>query len=132
MLLVREPLSNQARSLVRFWRASGIDLIAPDFMATEVASAFRKKISDGILTVDDAKSLTAQFYRLNIDFRPARTLHERAIDLAVELNQRLAYDAHYLALAESLGGEFWTGDRPFFRAASGQYPSVKWIGNYHS
>ena len=72
-----------------------------------------------------------ELYEYGIDFRPSRPLHNRAIDLAVELNQRLAYDSHYFALAESLDCEFWTADRPFYRAARGRYPRVQWIGNYN-
>ena len=99
-------------------------------MPSEVASAFRKKIQEGILTNDGAKQAMTRFYGLRITLHPSQPLHNRAIDLAVELNQRLAYDCHYLALAESLNCDFWTADQPFFRAASGHYPRVNWIGNY--
>ena len=105
-------------------------MTAPDFMASEFAIALRKKIAEGILTNEDAKRLLNGLYRSGIDFRPSQTLHDRAIDLAVELNQRLAYDCHHLALAESLDCDFWTADQPFFRAAAGRYPRVNWVGNY--
>ena len=131
MLLVAETLSNQARNLLRSWRVADINLAAPDFMASEVVSAFRKKIYEGALTANDAKELITRFYRLNIDFRPSRPLHERAIDLAVELNQRLAYDCHYLALAEFQNCDFWAADQPFYRAARGSHSRVKWVGNYN-
>jgi predicted nucleic acid-binding protein len=38
-------------------------------------------------------------------------LHHRARDLAARFALPAAYDAHYLALADWLGGEFWTADR---------------------
>ena len=81
--------------------------------------------------VAGAKQLIARFYELRISFRPSWLLHDRAIDLAVELNQRLAYDSHYLALAVSLDCDFWTADELFYRAARGRYPRVQWIGNYN-
>ena len=130
MLLVWEPLATRARTLASSWKNTGIELVAPDFMPSKVASAFRKKIQEGFLTSDSTKRLITRFYGLDIELRPSRPLHNRAIDLAVELNQRLAYDSHYLALAESLDCEFWTADRPFYRAAQGSYPRVRWIGNY--
>ena len=105
-------------------------MMAPDFMASEFATALRKKIAEGILTNEDAKRLSSGLYRSGIDFRPSRPLHGRAIDLSVELNQRLAYDCHYLALAESLNSDFWTADEPFYRATRSSYPRVRWIGNY--
>ncbi|HID84346.1 MAG TPA: PIN domain-containing protein [Anaerolineales bacterium] len=36
---------------------------------------------------------------------------------AMRLGQGAAYDAFYLALAERLGGEFWTGDRRLYNRA---------------
>ena len=127
---VIEVFTAQAVALSRFWKATGIELIAPDFMPSEFATALRKKIQEGILTAAGAKQLMGELYKYDIDLRPSQPLHDRAIDLAVELNQRLAYDCHYLALAESLDCDFWTADRPFYRAAQGSYPRVRWIGNY--
>ena len=129
---VIEAFTAQAVSLSRAWKATGIELIAPDFMPSEFASALRKKIQEGIISAADAKQLMGELYKYGIDLRPSQTLHDRAIDLAVELNQRLAYDCHYLALAEALGCEFWTADGPFYRAARNTYPQVQWIGSYQT
>jgi len=41
-----------------------------------------------------------------------------------------AYDAAYLALAESEGCELWTGDRPFYQAVKDGLPRIKWLGDY--
>lgn len=127
---VTEAFAVQALALSRTWKSMGEELTAPDFMASEFATALRKKVQEGILTAVVAKQLIGELYIYGIDFRPSQPLHERAIDLAVELNQRLAYDCHYLALAESLECDFWTADQPFYRAAQGLYPRVRWIGNY--
>ena len=127
---VNEEFALQARTLAHFWESAGVPLSAPDFMPSEFASALRKKIPDGFLTIGDVRTLISDLYESGIDFRPSRTLHIRAIDLAVQLNQRLAYDSHYLALAESLNCDFWTADRRFHRAAQGPYPQVRWIGDY--
>ena len=128
--VVEEKYTVETRALVRSWQLDGFQLVAPDFMASEFATALRKKIAEGILTNEGAKQLLTGLYQSSVDFRPSRPLHNRAIDLSVELNQRLAYDSHYLALAESLDCDFWTADQPCYRAAQGLYPSVRWIGNY--
>jgi len=41
-----------------------------------------------------------------------------------------AYDAAYVALAESEGCELWAGDRPFYQAVRDGVPRVKWLGDY--
>ena len=127
-LVVYEEYSFETLSLFRSWQSAGLSLTAPDFMASEFAAALRKKIAEGILTSGGAQRLLAGLYVSGIEFRPSRPPHDRAIDLAVELNQRLTYDSHYLALAESLDCDFWTADRPFYRAARDSYPQVRWIG----
>lgn len=129
-LFVPEQYSDQAKSLASSWEADGTLLVAPDFMASEFATALRKKIQEGGLDALEARNLISVLYDSGIDFRPSRLLHDRAIELAVELNQRLAYDCHYLALAESMNCDFWTADEPFYRAARSSYPHVRWIGNY--
>jgi len=53
----------------------------------------------------------------------------QVIELCQEYNIA-AYDAAYLALAESLDCDLWTGDRAFYNAVKDKSARVKWIGNY--
>ena len=55
-------------------------------------------------------------------------LYGRALELASQLSRGAAYDAHYLALAETLGCEMWTADGRFYQAASPVARSVRWVG----
>jgi predicted nucleic acid-binding protein len=55
-------------------------------------------------------------------------LHQRALDLAERFSLPAAYDAHYLALAEQLGAEFWTADRKLVRAVQSTLPWVRLVG----
>jgi predicted nucleic acid-binding protein len=55
-------------------------------------------------------------------------LVNRAYDLAQSLNLPRTYDAQYLAVAESLGCEFWTGDERFFNSARSLFPFIRWLG----
>jgi predicted nucleic acid-binding protein len=52
-------------------------------------------------------------------------LHRRALALAERFSLPAAYDAHYLALADWLGGEFWTADRKLVRAVGDELPWVR-------
>ena len=42
------------------------------------------------------------------------------------------YDAAYLALAEAVKGEAWTGDRRLYERARRRAARVRWIGDYGS
>jgi predicted nucleic acid-binding protein len=50
--------------------------------------------------------------------------------LAKKFDRPAAYDSHYLALAEMLGCELWTGDRRLYNAVKDELPWVKWLGDY--
>jgi predicted nucleic acid-binding protein len=51
-------------------------------------------------------------------------LHQRALELADRFALPAAYDAHYLALGDWLGGEFWTADRRLAKAVGEALPWV--------
>ena len=50
--------------------------------------------------------------------------------MASRFGQGAVYDAHYLALAESLGCELWTADQRFHRAVDTSVKNVKWLGDF--
>ena len=128
-LLIIEQFSIQARRLHDHWEATGIRMAAPDFIHAEVTSALYKKIPEGMISVDMAMELMSRFYAMDISIQQSSRLHRRAMELALELRQRMPYDSHYLALTESLDCDFWTADRPFYRAARPHHTRVQWIGN---
>jgi predicted nucleic acid-binding protein len=53
------------------------------------------------------------------------SLDKRAWELAEQYNRPTAYDASYLALAESAGCELWTANGRLYRAVCGALPWVK-------
>ena len=57
------------------------------------------------------------------------SLSMRTLQLSGE-HQRSAYDSAYLALAESQGVWFFTGDKRLFNAVRQSLAWVKWIGDY--
>jgi predicted nucleic acid-binding protein len=40
------------------------------------------------------------------------------------------YDAHYLALAEMMEGEFRTADERLYNAVRDDFPNIRWLGDY--
>lgn len=57
-------------------------------------------------------------------------LYGRSLELASRLNQGAVYDAHYLALAETLDCELRTADESFFRVTSPVVENVRWMGEF--
>jgi len=69
-------------------------------------------------------------FALQVQILPiTEAIGRSAFDWAERLNQARAYDALYLALAESLPAELWTADRRLVdRARQIGVTWVRWIG----
>ena len=129
-LVLPLPYSEQATQRMVNWQRLGTELIAPVLLEYEMAAILRKAIVAQWLTTDLAVEALDTITELNVRCAtPTRHLHERALAWAARLGHSKAYDAHYLALAEQEGAEFWTADR---RLANGAQQagagSVHWIG----
>ena len=126
--LVEEENSDKATALTRLWDDEGVQLAAPPLMPFEVANALHRRVVKGELAVEVAADLMQDLMSLGVAFHATPNLHSKALELASRLMQGAVYDAHYLALAESLGCELWTADQKFYRAASSEVDNVRWIG----
>lgn len=126
--LVSEENSDKARAISRSWANAGIQTAAPYLMPVEVTNALHRRVVRGELTVEDAIRLLEYLLASGIELRDEPGLQVRALQLASRLRQGAVYDAHYLALAETLGCDFWTADQRFYRAAVSVTQNVRWIG----
>lgn len=129
-LLVREVQSDLAVSLTRGWLRQGVCAVAPYLMVVEVSKALFQKARRGQFAITSAGSLLDSLLNENLILLEPPGIHSRALELAHILQQRAAYDSHYLALADSLDCEYWTADERYYRAASGDHPRVRWIGEF--
>ena len=126
--LVSEENSDKARASSRSWANAGTQAAAPYLMPVEVTNALHRRVVRGELTVEDAIRLLEYLLASGIELRDEPGLQVRALQLASRLRQGAVYDAHYLALAETLGCDFWTADQRFYRAAVSVTQNVRWIG----
>jgi predicted nucleic acid-binding protein len=62
--------------------------------------------------------------RFNLQIYRDDLLHHRAVQLADQLGLPATYDAHYLALSERLGAEFWTLDGKLVDKVKSKLPWV--------
>ena len=130
--LVEEEYSDRATTLTRLWDDAGTRVAAPFLMPFEVANALHRRVVRGEMTIQVAGGLIQDLMSLGVVLHETPNLHPRALELASQLEQGAAYDAHYLALAESLGCELWTADLKFCRAVSDGVDFVRWIGEFGS
>lgn len=113
-----EALSDTARAYLR----GGPELLAPDLLRLEIASIAAKKVWRGEATVEVGAQAVRAIDDFVAEIRATATLAERAYLLAA--NHRIsAYDAGYLALAESESLTLITfDDRLIARAAEARLP----------
>lgn len=111
-LFVNLPYSFQSEYLFRMWRKQNVQLNVPALWPAEVVSTLRKMVSVGQMSFDDVRSALANLERLPIQVvLPDPTLLDLSLIWAGKLNQTVAYDAQYVALAEMLSAELWTADQ---------------------
>jgi predicted nucleic acid-binding protein len=133
-LAIPFPYSQQSIHLMEIWKDSNEPLNAPILLEYEIVSAFRKLIFLGDISEEEAFSMLTNLLALGIrSHQPAPEHNQRALEWARFLGQSKAYDAQYLALAESLQAELWTADRRLVRGARDAGAHwVYWIGDLNN
>ena len=130
--VLREGDSPQAEALLDDWFKQGITIVAPSFLAYEIANALYQKSRKGEIDLPQTKKALKALDLLGISFNfPGDfTLSRRALELANSFNLPATYDAHYLALAEQLVCDLWTADTRMWNSIQGKLTWVRWLGNY--
>lgn len=127
-MLLDEVTGSRADALWEAWHREGRRLVAPALLYYEVTNALHRYVARGELSLADAEALLDVALRLDIELFADADLCRRALRLANTLSLPAAYDAHYLALAERLGGELWTADRRLAQAVQDRLPWVQVLG----
>ena len=126
-IVIGGPGQEAAQHQWRAWVQAGVRFIAPPLFSFEVTSViwshvFFKKFSDEA----GQKALETIFeFGVSIEYPPE--LHHHSWDVARRFHRPKAYDAHYVALAEIFGCEFWTMDKKLYNAVHPHLPFVKTI-----
>ena len=106
------------------WKTEEYIIVAPTLIIYEVSNAFHRARVAGQITQEEANQFLERALNLEITFYGNAELHRKALQIAQRHNLSATYDAHYLALAERLGIEFWTADKRLFNAV---HSSLSWI-----
>jgi predicted nucleic acid-binding protein len=100
------------------WHQSRIRLVAPEILLAEAVSVVRQATYARLITTQESQAAVEDLLRLGIEILPSDLeLCQLALSWAGRLGQSKAYDSFYLALAERLGAELWTGDQRLVNAA---------------
>jgi predicted nucleic acid-binding protein len=125
--LVHSPVT---RAAWQRWLESGVDILAPTLWHDETISTIRKSIAAGLISEADSIAALDALISLDVQIVSADAdLLRGALRWAARLNQRVAYDSAYLALAERAGLAFWSADRRLVNGARQAGATwVHWIG----
>ena len=121
-----EVLVPQARGLLDRWQRGAIELIAPDLIRLEVASAHWKAVRQNRCTAAEAQTSLAALRSQAL----TTVASEQFIDLAFQIalqHGRTVYDCLYVALAVTLNFELIPADEKLVNALSSYFP-IKWLG----
>jgi predicted nucleic acid-binding protein len=124
MRLVADPADESIQHLWELWDSERRQLAAPTLLYYEVANALYRYQKLGYLSASSVQLAFRAALALPLKLHGEPDLHWRALDLADKFSLPAAYDAHYLALAELLEGEFWTADGRLARTVQ---PSLPWV-----
>ena len=128
--LVREEHTDKALAILREWHDEEVTPAAPHLLPFEISNALHKRVTRGELSVEGAVDLIGNLLTSQIELHQPWNLHGKALEMASRFGQAAAYDAHYLALAESLGCDLWTADEKFYQSVAEGDGRVHWIGEF--
>ena len=104
-----------------------VRLTAPHLFPFEIVNAMVSASRRGRLTPDQARRGLPNLLSAGVQLVTAPA--ERFFSLALQY-QLSGYDAAYVALAEAMSTELWTGNRRLFEVVGSAPPWVRWIGDY--
>jgi predicted nucleic acid-binding protein len=129
-LVLHLPYSESAYRLLKRFQEDQEELAVPTLWEYECISGLRAAIYHNHIEAKMADLavqvlLAIEPKRIN----PTPTLHRSAMLWAERLGQNKAYDAQYIALAESLGADFWSADQRLINTLKAQGAGwAHWIG----
>jgi predicted nucleic acid-binding protein len=124
-----EEATCQADALLEDFLAGKLALLTPTLFDYEIANALRVAVTRQRLSEQDAATALADFAQYTIVRYDFTGIANLTFHLSSQY-QRSAYDSAYLALAQTQGVWFFTGDRRLFNAVGHVLSWVKWLGDY--
>ena len=109
--LVLFPNDSAVQSLWKTWTGGRQKIIAPALLYYEVVNVLYQYQKRGDLTVQMVTTAVNVALALPVEIHSDSDVHSSALDVARKYGLPAAYDAHYVALAQSYGAVLWTTDQ---------------------
>ena len=109
--LVAFPDNTLIQDIWDAWDREKQKIVAPTLLYYEVTNVLYRYQSQCLLRQETVSTALLAVLSLPIELVGDADLHLHAKELAVKYHLPAAYDAHYMALTERLGGELWTTDK---------------------
>jgi len=128
--IAEEPYSAEASALLENWRLRRCRLLAPALFAYEATNAIAKRVKRNQLTLEAAKQRLAALLENGPALEQDLAINLRALEVMDRFALPSAYDAHYLAFAESRQCECWTADERLWNTVRKELSWVHWVGQH--
>lgn len=128
-LVYTEPYTPHARMLFADLLKARRRIYGPTLLPIEMVNVIRKRMRADRMSLERVSALLDDFLSYPITIAQPESIHHRALALTERFSLG-GHDAHYVALAEMLGCNFWTGDQRLMRAIGGRLPFVRFVGDY--
>ena len=115
---IPESGSEEAGSLLARAEAAEVDLIAPELIYPETANILWKKVRRNELTPEEAREIAEAVLAVPIRAESAPSTLLLALDIALACGVT-AYDAQYVALAETFDCQLVTADHKLISSLEG-------------
>ena len=116
-LFLKLPYSEKVDRWMQVWQKEEAHLVVPILWEYECVSGLRRAVALKLITNQNAERMASDLLALEIQrILPDQALHLAALHWSERLGQSKIYDAHYVALAESLSAEFWTVDQRLYNS----------------
>jgi predicted nucleic acid-binding protein len=114
--VVTEAGSEQASALLTDLSSGALSLFAPEHLVGEIGNGLRKRVTQNVLSVDDALTALDAVAALELEFIGGSERWFRSLRAALDW-QLTTYDALYVLLALDLDAELVTADVRLAEAA---------------
>jgi predicted nucleic acid-binding protein len=128
--ILDEPFADNAVALLRDSARSASPIVAPPLLPFEITNILRQRMVRFRMAMQVADTLLAAFLEIPIALELTSNLYRQALAIADGFGLPAAYDAQYVALAQSFGCDLWTDDQQLLDILNNRLPFVRWIGDY--